>query len=223
MGTKVIYFVRHGETILNAKGIRQGAEGTLTERGKEQARETARKFPPRRGKPQIIYASPFQRTRETAEIIAKELGIKKIHYLDLLRERKNPSEIIGHSRTEESVRRIVDRIDNGFHDDDLRYSDEENFIDLRERAHKLLRFIRRSRKKRILMVTHSIFLGMIVSYMLRGKKLTASEYNKLSYLNPIANAGLTIVTCTTRFLRKPVWKLVMWNDILQPEDEQNVL
>src|SRR5690606_41442565 len=63
--------------------------------------------------------------------------------LDLLRERKNPSEIIGHSRTEEAVRRIVDRIDNGFHDDDLRYSDEENFIDLRERAHRLLRFIDR--------------------------------------------------------------------------------
>jgi hypothetical protein len=71
-------------------------------------------------------------------------------------------------------------------------------------------------------VTHSIFVGMVVSYMLRGEKLTASEYNKLSYLNPISNAGLVICTYTTRLFHKPVWKLLVWNDILQPDDEQNV-
>jgi broad specificity phosphatase PhoE len=223
MATKIIYFVRHGETILNAEGIRQGAEGPLTEKGRQQALATARKFPKKKGRPQIIFSSPFQRTKETAEIIAQELGFKKINYLDLLKERKNPSEIIGHSRDEMIVRRIVDRIDKGYHEDDLRYSDEENFLDLRNRAHQLLAFIRHRREKRILMVTHSIFLGMVVSYMLRGEKLTASEFNKLSYFNPISNAGLVICTCRTRFLRKPIWKLLMWNDMLQPDGEQNVL
>lgn len=223
MRTKVIYFVRHGETVLNAQGIRQGAEGPLTEKGRAQALATAKKFPRGKGKPQIMYASPFQRTKETAEIIAKELGIPEIHYLDLLRERKNPTEIVGHSKDEMVVRKIVDRIDKSFHEDDLRFSDEENFVDLRNRAKELLHFIRRCKEQRILMVTHSIFLGMVVSYMLRGDKLTASEYNKLSFLNPISNAGLTICTCRKRFLRKPVWKLLMWNDIVQPEDEQNVL
>jgi broad specificity phosphatase PhoE len=223
MATKIIYFVRHGETILNAEGIRQGAEGPLTEKGRQQALATARKFPKKKGRPQIIFSSPFQRTKETAEIIAQELGFKKINYLDLLKERKNPSEIIGHSRDEMIVRRIVDRIDKGYHEDDLRYSDEENFLDLRNRAHQLLAFIRHCREKRILMVTHSIFLGMVVSYMLRGEKLTASEFNKLSYFNPISNAGLVICTCRTRFLRKPIWKLLMWNDMLQPDGEQNVL
>jgi broad specificity phosphatase PhoE len=223
MGTKIIYFVRHGETVLNAQGIRQGAEGPLTEKGRAQALATARKFPTGKGKPQIMFSSPFQRTRETAEIIAKAIGIKEIHYLDLLKERRNPTEIIGHSKDEPTVKNIVDRIDKGFHADDLRYSDEENFIDLRNRAKELLQYIKRRREKRILMVTHSIFLGMVVSYMLRGEDLTASEYNTLSFLNPISNAGLTICTCTTRLFKKPVWKLLMWNDILQPEDEQNVL
>jgi broad specificity phosphatase PhoE len=223
MGTKVIYFVRHGETILNDKGVRQGAEGPLTEKGREQALVTARKFPKQKGRPQIIFSSPFQRTKETAEIIANELGLTKIHYLDLLKERKNPSEIIGHSKDEMIVRNIVDRIDKGYHEDDLRYSDEENFIDLRNRAHELLAFIKHRREKRMLMVTHSIFVGMVVSYMLRGDKLTASEYNKLSYFNPISNAGLVICTCTTRFLRRPIWKLLMWNDKLMPDGEQNVL
>lgn len=223
MGTKIIYFVRHGETVLNAQGIRQGAEGPLTEKGRSQALATAKKFPHGKGKPQVLFSSPFQRTKETAEIIARDLDIAEIHYLDLLRERRNPTEIIGHSKDEPTVRHIVDTIDKGFHPDDLRYSDEENFIDLRTRADELLRFIAKRPERRILMVTHSIFLGMIVSYMLRGKELTASEYNKLSFLNPIANAGLTICTCRTRWFRKPVWKLLMWNDIVQPEGEQNVL
>lgn len=217
MSTKIIYFVRHGQTILNAKGIRQGAEGSLTDKGREQALITAKKFPKHKGKPQVILVSPFQRTRETADIISKELDISRIKVVDLLKERRNPSEIIGHSRDEIAVRRIVDRIDNGFHDDDLRYSDEENFTDLRDRAKKLLRYLSHRHEQRIIAVTHSIFLKMIACYVLLGKKLTASEYNKLSYLNPIENAGLTIMTCTTRFLRRPVWKLLVWNDIPQPD------
>ena len=79
MSTKIIYFVRHGETVLNAQNIRQGADGSLTEFGRTQALETAKRFPKHRGSPQVIIASPFERTRETAEIIAKELN-KKVEY-----------------------------------------------------------------------------------------------------------------------------------------------
>ena len=76
MATKIIYFVRHGETILNAQNIRQGPDGSLTEKGRAQALETAKRFPKHKGRPQIIISSPYQRTRETAEIIAKELHLK---------------------------------------------------------------------------------------------------------------------------------------------------
>lgn len=223
MAIKIIYFVRHGQTILNAKGIRQGAEGGLTEEGRRQAIITANKFPKKKGKPQVMIVSPFQRTKETAEIIENELHIGKIEYNELLVERRNPSEIIGHSRDEIGVRRIVDRIDNGFHEDNLRYSDEENFPDLRDRAKKLLKYLSRRREQRIMVVTHSIFMTMTICYMLLKDKLTASEYNKLSYLNPINNAGLTICTCETRFLRKPKWKLLVWNDRLQADEEEEKL
>ena len=47
-----------------------------------------------------------------------------------------------------------------------------------------------------------VFLKMIVSYMLYGKKLTASEYNELSYLNQIDNAGMAICSYTTHWFRK---------------------
>ena len=212
MATKIIYFVRHGETENNAKGIRQGEEGGLSPRGREQALATARRFPKHKGRPQVIISSQYQRTKETAEIIAKELHMK-VKYSDLLVERRNPSQIIGHAGTEPEVRQIVDRIDKSYHADDLRYSDEENFIDLKAREKKLLRFIRWRDEKRIIMVTHGIFLKMVMSYMLYGEKLTASQYNNLSYFNPVTNASMAICSYTPHWFRRGEWKILVWNDL----------
>jgi broad specificity phosphatase PhoE len=212
MAKKIIYFVRHGETENNANNIRQGPEGHLTEKGRAQALEKALRFPKRKGRPEVIIASPFERTRETAEIIAKELKMK-VEYSDLLVERRNPTEIIGHSGQEIDVRKIVDRIDKSYHADDLRYSDEENFIDLKKRAEKLLIFIAKRREKKIIMVTHSIFLKMVVSVMIYGDKLTASEYNNLSFFNPIDNAGMAICSYESHLFKKDEWKLLVWNDL----------
>ena len=213
MGTKLIYFVRHGETELNAKNIRQGPEGSLTEKGREQALATAKRFPKESGRPQVIISSPYQRTKETAEIIARELEMKKIIYSDLLVERKNPSEIVGQWGGDANVKHIVDQIDKSYHADDLRFSDEENFTDLKERARKLLDYIIDRPEGRIIMVTHGIFLKMVVSFMLYGDKLTATEYNKLSYFNPINNAGMAICSYTTHWFRRNEWKLLVWNDL----------
>ena len=128
MSTKLIYFVRHGESEQNAENIRQGPEGLLTEMGIAQAVATAKRFPKEKGKPQVIISSPYERTKETANIVAKELNLP-IEYCDLLVERKNPSEIVGHKGDEKDVKKIVDTIDKSYHDDSMRYSDEENFIE----------------------------------------------------------------------------------------------
>lgn len=212
MGTKLIYFVRHGETENNALGIRQGAEGALTEKGRAQALATAKRFPKQKGCPEIIIASPYERTKETASIISKEIGVK-VEYSELLTERRNPSEVIGRSGAEPEVRKIIDRIDNSYHDDNLRFSDEENFIDLKNRAKKLLYFIRHRKEKKIIMVTHKIFLKVVISSMIYGDKLTASQYNNLSYFNPIDNAGMAICSYTYHFFKKDEWKLLVWNDL----------
>jgi broad specificity phosphatase PhoE len=128
-------------------------------------------------------------------------------------EKRNPSQVIGHWGGEREVKQIIDRIDKSYHADDLRVSDEENFIDLKARAKKLLAYIKGRRQKRIIMVTHAIFLKMVVSYMLYRDKLTASEYNNLSYFNPINNAGMAICSYTRHWFKKDEWKLIVWNDL----------
>lgn len=212
MATKLIYFVRHGETESNAKNIRQGSEGHLTEKGRAQALATSQRFSRHKGGPQVIIASPYERTKETAEIIGNELNMS-VEYSDLLVERKNPTEIVGHEGGERDVRKIIDRIDKSYHDDNLRYSDEENFVDLKERAKKLLDYIKDRPEERIMMVTHSNFLKMVASYMLYGEALNASEYNALNYFNPMDNAGITICSYTAHWLKKDEWKIIVWNDL----------
>jgi probable phosphoglycerate mutase len=212
MATKVIYFVRHGETLNNALHVKQGMEGPLSSKGREQALATAKRFPRHRARPQLIVSSPYERTKETANIIAKELGMK-VKYSDLLKERRNPSEVIGREGEERDVRPIIDRMDKSYHSDDLRISDEENFNDLKKRAKKLLSYIKHRFAKRIIMVTHGNFLKMIAAYMKYGDALTASEYNTLSYFNPINNAGMAICTYTHHWFKKDEWKILVWNDL----------
>lgn len=212
MSPKIIYFVRHGETKNNADNIRQGPEGGLSEKGRNQALETAKRFPKGKGHPEIIISSPYERTKETAEIIGQELNLPII-YSDLLVERRNPSEVIGHWAQELEVKQIIDRIDKMPHADDLRVSDEENFIDLKNRAKELLSFIKSRKEKKIIMVTHGIFLKMVVSYMLYGEKLTSIEYNSLSAYNPMNNASMAICSYRKLFFIKDKWKLLVWNDM----------
>ncbi len=189
-----------------------GFEGGFTEQGRAQALAAAKRFPKAKGRPQIIIASPYERTVETADIISKELHLR-VKYSRLLVERRNPSEVVGHAGTEPEVRKIMDRMDNSYHADDLRISDEENFTDLKKRAKKLLHYIRRRSQSRIIMVTHKIFLKMVISYMLYGEKLTATQYNNLSYFNPIDNAGMAICSYTHHWFKKDEWKILVWNDL----------
>jgi broad specificity phosphatase PhoE len=212
MATKIIYFVRHGESILNAKGIRQGRDGGLSPQGIEQATQTAVGLVREKKHFQVLISSPYERTVQTAKIINEQLHLP-IEYLDLLVERKNPTEIIGKEKDSREVLAITDRIDNSFHDNDFRYSDEENFTDLKQRARALLKYIEEREEKRILMVTHGIFLKMFIAYMLYGDGMNASDYVHLSYENNMDNAGVVICSCTTRWFRKPKWKLLLWNGV----------
>jgi broad specificity phosphatase PhoE len=212
MATKIIYFVRHGESTLNAQGVRQGREGGLSEKGKDQVRKTAEGLMQDKKPFDVMISSPYERTVETAEIINQKLHIP-VEYLELLAERKNPSEIIGKHKDMPEVRAITDKIDISYHSDDLRYSDEENFTDLKTRARNLLKYIEERPEKKLLMITHGIFLKMFVVYMLYGERMKASDYVRLSFESDMDNAGVVICSYTTYWFKKPKWKLLLWNGV----------
>lgn len=209
---KRIYFVRHGETILNAAHIRQDNKGGLTEEGKEQARATGVRLS--RMHIEHMYISPYERTIETAGIINEYVHVS-FTYTKILAERRNPTEILGKKYDDIVVEKIVNKIDLANHDSKFRYSDEENFVDLQKRAKKLLRYLAFRPHKTITCVTHGIFLKMILAHITYGKKLTPLVHATLTYLTVVNNAGITFVTYNpwNIFLGKKVWNIVVFNDI----------
>ena len=71
---KLIYVMRHGQSIVNTERRISGRkfEGDLTELGREQARKAANWFTDK-GIEQIIH-SPFQRAEQIAAIVAERLS-----------------------------------------------------------------------------------------------------------------------------------------------------
>ncbi len=222
MARKLFYMVRHGESLLNAEHIRQGSDGSLSEKGKEQAIATGQRLA--RIHFDVMLVSPYQRTLETAELIAQYVKIKKPQELvDLLIERRNPSEIVNKSSEDPHVAEIVNIIDKSYHADDYRYSDEENFLDMKERAKRLLVYLRERPESKILVVTHSIFLKMVVAFIIHRDKLTSKKYNLLSFVNSSNNASVTVCEYNSGWLgdgwlgRKffppeKRWRLMAWDD-----------
>jgi len=71
----MIYFIRHGESEANERGLFAGQKDNsiLTQKGRDQAIATAKEIISEGLKIDKIISSPLKRTLETAEIIAKEL------------------------------------------------------------------------------------------------------------------------------------------------------
>lgn len=189
MRPRRIYFVRHGETEANAARVRQGPEGSLSENGRMQAEAAGAylaQFPIR-----SLISSPYPRAAETAAIISARIKLP-VSYSPLLVERRNPSEVVGKRDDAEEVLKIINRIDRAYHEDDFRYSDEENFIDLKERARRCLDLLASQGARDVCAVTHSIFLKMVIAFLLHRDRLHASDYVKLSFFNASDNAGITV-------------------------------
>ena len=87
-----LYLARHGQTEYNAMSLHQHGDVELSELGIKQAKVLAKRFS--KIPIDLIYSSPMTRAKKTAEIINKNLK-KEIIYTDFLKEKKNPSEIVG--------------------------------------------------------------------------------------------------------------------------------
>lgn len=206
-----IYFVRHGQSQLNLEEREQGAEGALSERGREQAAFVAKRFSDI--PVDLIVSSPYERAQETANIINAHLN-KEVVLSELLRERKPPSEFVGTPTDDPEYRKVNALMrEKRTADPAWRYSDEDTFVDLKARAVEMFSYFESLEKEHVLAVTHGGFLRMIAAVMILGKDLTYSEYRKFFHVLRTKNTGISVIERNLEAAEgEPQWYLVAWND-----------
>jgi|SRR5579884_4359796 len=199
-----VYVVRHGETEANVNRVHQKLSEPLSKNGRKQAQVLAERLSdiPL----DLIISSPFKRTKQTAEIIAK-INKKPIEYCELFKEFKRPSEIEGHSRDEEEVVTIRQKMTDNVDNPNYHFSDEENFFDFRERCIKALEYLENLDKENVLVVTHALIMTMLTAIMVFGKEVTPENYATFGPFLRLSNTGITIYE-----FKEDRWTLVSWND-----------
>ena len=221
-GMKTIYFVRHGQSESNI-GLAHGAESPLTARGQKQAQfmgVRAAELPI-----DCIIASTMTRARQTAAIIASCVGKEVADTSDLLVECRRTSEHKGKSHHDPESMRIDKEIYAHFTEPGYRYLDEENFDDLKWRAGEALAYLESRPEDHIMVITHGLFLRVLMSRALFGESLTAKECETIIRGFHTQNTGLTIFRHDAS--KPQPWWVWTWNDHAHladvDEDVENVV
>jgi len=201
---KRVYFVRHGESETNKDRIHRGAGAILTEGGMRQAEAVAERF---LSVPiEIIVTSTFPRAISTADIIKEKIK-KPTVVSELFVERTRAPELQGLSHDSTEWHYINKMIRDHFHDINYRYSDEENFQDLKIRAEKSTKYLEELKEENILVVTHGTYIRFLIAHMCFGDALTPDIFLKFHKFFRTWNTGITYLD----FINGE-WRLHQWND-----------
>lgn len=195
--------MRHGETNYNVDGLVQSSDSVLTDRGREQAKQLAERV--RHLSFQHVVVSDYVRTRETAEELLLHTDAS-VEYSALVREIRRPSEFWHQSNSSEAYVSFMQQATDKYADSEWHYSNEENFFDARSRVAEALDYFE-TLDGDVVVVTHSHFVRLLVSYVLLQGELEAADWKKMEHSYWAQNGGITTIVCDTESRR-----LLTFND-----------
>jgi probable phosphoglycerate mutase len=204
-----VYFVRHGQSQANVAPVFQAPDSPLSEIGHRQAERIAErvsKLPV-----EALIASPFRRSSETAEAIAKMTGME-VEYSELFVERIKPTCINGKPYDDEAANAIWRHWDKSLYTPGKRVLDGENFDDLVERADNALAFLRKRPERSLVVVTHGYFLRTILARVLWGEMISGDAFKRFQRTASMENTGVTVLRYQGGFEEEPSWRLWTYND-----------
>ncbi len=201
-----IYFVRHGQTEHNVLNIHQNENTEISAVGLKQAKILAKRFS--KIPIDIIFASPMQRAKQTVEIINKKLK-KEIVYSDLVREWKRPAELEG-KKKEDTVISEIHKIINLHQDDpNWHYSDEENFIEFKNRVTKFLDFLTTEvKQENVLIVSHGGTIKMFALLMALSDMVKPEIF--FGFVDTFRVYNTSITFCEKK--ENNIWSIEAFND-----------
>lgn len=205
---KIVYFVRHGQSIANVTPVFQSEDSPLSDEGKKQAERIAHRAS--KINFETLISSPAARTRDTALFISKATG-KTIEYSDLFVERKKPSSVSGKSHEDKDACIKFNNWEKTLYKSGVRIEDSENFDDLMVRADNAIKFLTERSERELLVVTHGFFLRTILAKVLLGDSLTPENFENFQWRSSMDNTGISAITYVTTDSGSR-WRLWIYND-----------
>jgi|AntRauTorcE11897_2_1112592.scaffolds.fasta_scaffold07641_2 probable phosphoglycerate mutase len=186
---KTIYFVRHGESLANTKGVFSATDTPLTEVGRSEAHSIQDRCDPL--EIEVIISSDYKRALETAQVInetAKVNIVESSHF----REINHPPEIVARSHDDREAMAVLDEIRDNQSDSEYHYSSEENMYDFRDRLADGLESLTARSEETILVVTHSFALATIAAILLTGADVDDKAVERFNNRLTVTNTGITV-------------------------------
>jgi broad specificity phosphatase PhoE len=191
-----LYLLRHGESVDDIEDCYGGvADFPLTDAGREKARSVADQL--RHANLQTIFTSPLVRARETADIIAKELGGNiPVREVEDLQERNSYGVLSGVNK--ERAAQIFKRVLAGLKEKPgysreflLGAEDFDEFVLRVKRAFdEVIDLAKENGAEAVAIVTHGKFTQALFEYVLKiqeGVDLKLSAVNVIEYQPAIAS------------------------------------
>ncbi len=182
-----IYFVRHGESELNAKRIHQVATTPLSKTGEKQAEAVANRLV--HVPIGAVVASHYTRAQQTAEAIASKLELP-VTTCEHFKELDRPSSLHGLHYQDSHAISTLETIKKYHHNPSYRHSDEETFFEAITRAQAGIDFIKKLPHEDVAIVSHGNFLRIIVGVMLFGDRFDTVMFEDMQRWR-IMNTGIT--------------------------------
>lgn len=179
-----VYFIRHGETLLNRKFFHQKYETPLSEKGREQVSLLAESL--KGNTASLILTSPLKRTEETACIIGDILSLP-VEKSDLFREIERPEKIYGHSFF--SLSSFFYIFPLFFLTQKKKEKRGESLQDFFIRIKEAFSFLEKREEESIIVITHKGFMTGVLCFLKREGEIDPFDFKKILLQKRIKNAS----------------------------------
>lgn len=197
-----LFLVRHAESE-SVKDYWQTPDSKLGKFGEKQAEALGKrlKF---YGVDQI-FSSGWYRSHKTAQIVSKNIRVET-EIVDYIHEREQLSGMYGASRDSEISKRYFKEYRENFGNLDWKFEDKEESVrEVLDRASKLLEFLTENYQgKRILVVSHDMFIRCLISRVLLGSDYFDKAMARIINTIEISTTGLSLLIHDSQ---RSVWKV----------------
>ena len=173
-----LWLLRHGQCFLNDSGKFAGkTDSRLSPRGKKTAKKIGLFLKKKTKKADAIYSSPLKRAKDSAKIIAKQLGVKRIRFEKNLREQ---SFGLWEKKTRQQVELLFPGSISRWLADPFKETpaEGENYYDLEKRLTPFAKKIKSLPRENIVIVSHANIRRIMAKILLRLSKKQALQVSK---------------------------------------------